>query len=82
MSSRRRAWEAELSEGGADLARVGGRRGDEYVQILCRARPAVSGERVSPDQQEPDPMALQGAEKLGPVGRELHRRRFPMCRVG
>lgn len=57
----KRSIRAELSEGGADLARVGGCRCDEHVEILRRARAAVSGERVGSDHQEPDPMAPQAA---------------------
>jgi hypothetical protein len=74
--------EPELSEGGDDPACVCRRGCDEYVEILRRAWPAVGRECVSADEQEPDPMALQGAQKLGPVGRELHRRKSPRSHAG
>lgn len=65
--------ETELSDRGGYPSRVGRRRVDEDVEILREPRPAVRGQRVRADEQEPDAMALQRVQKLVPFGLELHR---------
>ncbi|HZJ67534.1 MAG TPA: hypothetical protein VFD36_28720 [Kofleriaceae bacterium] len=60
--------EAEVSDCRGDAPRACERRLHEDVEILGEAWPAVRCQSVGADEQEPDAMALQRAEKLVPFG--------------
>ncbi|HEX7838960.1 MAG TPA: hypothetical protein VF469_15890 [Kofleriaceae bacterium] len=60
--------EAKFSDRRGHAPCVCRRRIDQNVEILCEARPAVRGQRVRADEQEPDAMALQCVQKLVPFG--------------
>jgi hypothetical protein len=60
--------EAEFSDRRGYASCVCRRWIDQDVEVLRESRPAVRGQSVRADEQEPDAMALQCVQKLVPFG--------------